>query len=219
MAGAVPKFAEWLDGQTVDELSSAMLDPPSFSELRKKAFNLFSELPMEPDPLYRKYGYFAGVDLAGVDPIHLGRAVPLPPLTPNTLRIVHDLAGTHVDLPPSLSDVGVRVETLPQLWAARDPAALSDFLRAAEIPKDRLTALAETLLNRGYRLTVPDGCTLPVHVQDYAVLSSPHQALSVRRAVRVGSRARLLLSEEVFSSLEGADHQRLYASSSDLDVG
>ncbi|MCI4317609.1 MAG: SufD family Fe-S cluster assembly protein [Thermoplasmata archaeon] len=219
MAGAVPKFAEWLEQRTVDELSSTLSDPESFAELRRQAFRLFSELPMEPDPLYRKYGYFAGVDLAGADPVHTGRPVHLPPTTPNTIRVVHDAAGSHIHLPPSLKEVGVRIETLPEIWAAKDPTVIDGFLRAAEVPKDRLTALAAALLNRGYRLTIPDGCALPIHVQDYGILSAPHQALSVRRSLRIGARARLLVSEEVYSAPDGADHQRLYASSTDLDAG
>ena len=215
---AAARLETWVVPRHIDELASTLHDPSDFAERRRKAYQLIGELPLEPNPLYRKYGYFAGVDLAGLDPLAQGPPVPLPPAVPHTVRIVHDAAGSRLELPRSLQDAGVRIESLADVWAS-DASERSAFLRGTEVPSDRLGALGLALLNRGYRLSVPDECALPIHVQDLTVLSQPHQAIGVRRSYRIGRGARLLVSEEVHSTEADPGHQRLYGSSVDLNVG
>ncbi|HKV90669.1 MAG TPA: SufD family Fe-S cluster assembly protein, partial [Thermoplasmata archaeon] len=59
----------------------------------------------------------------------------------------------------------------------------------------------------------------PVRLRDLTVLSAPHEALSVRRAIIAGERSRLLVSEEVLSTEEHPGHQRFVASTTDVRVG
>ncbi len=197
MAASASRYEEWLPLDRVKELGASLSDPPAFREMREDAHSRFLSLPIEPNPLYRGYGYFTGVDLTGVDPEANGSSIPLPPALPDALRIVHDASGTRVDLPGLLRDAGVSVRTLAEVWAEGDAAAHL-FLRGSEEPIDRLSALATATLNRGYRLEIPDGCRVPVRVQEIIALSVPHEALSIRRSVRAGAGAQALLTEEVF---------------------
>jgi Fe-S cluster assembly scaffold protein SufB len=217
MATTLVSPEEWVAVSTLQRLSAALDDPPSVASLRAEAHRLLGELPVEANPLYRKYGYFGQVSLSGIDPLAAGAPIALPPEVPNTLRIVHDASGSRVFLPPSLRDAGVTVETLPEIWShpSQDPAG---FLGESAAPTDRLGALSLALVNRGYRLTVPDSLDRTVHVQEFGVLSQPREAMSVRRVFVVGRRAQLLHTEEVHSS-QAVDHQRLYASSTEIAAG
>ena len=218
MASTSPRFQEWLHRDEVTRLARAVGDPEEFSRQRAEAYERFRELPIEPNPLYRGYGYFTNVDLTGVDPLVRGPSVGLPPRLDGAVRIVHDASGTHVEVPAELEQAGVRVTTMDEIWNAHRPG-LDGFLRGAEEPPDRLSALATALLNRGYVLDVPEQVGTPVRIQEISVLSTPKQALSVRRAFRVGARVQLLATEEVYSTRSPPDGQRLYASNTDLDLG
>jgi Fe-S cluster assembly scaffold protein SufB len=218
MASPAARFKEWLSLDRVEELGTSLHDPEGFARARREAHERFEALPLEPNPLYRGYGYVSGVDLTGLDPAASGTPVPLPPALPNTVRIVHDVSGTRISVPEPLAGAGVRVLPLSEIWAEGE-SGVRTLLRGSEDPTDRLSALAVATLNRGYRLEIPDGCRVPTHVQEFAVLSVPHEALSVRRSIRAGSGAQLLLTEEVFSAPNGHAGQRLYASSTDLDIG
>jgi Fe-S cluster assembly scaffold protein SufB len=217
MASAAPRFDEWLPHDRVRELSRSLTDPTTVEKLREESYERFRELPIEPNPLYRGYGYFTGVDLSEIDPVAAGPTVELPAGQPGSVRIVHDAAGTHVTVPGALVDAGVKVETLQNLWSSGN-GELPSFLRGLEVAPDRLSALATTLLNRGYRLDVPRGFQEPVRVQEFGILSRPHEAMSVRRSIRAGEDAQLLITEEVYSTPTAPDGQRLWASSSDLDL-
>ncbi len=217
MAAAIPKYELWLEEAELDSLSSSLGDPASIAERRHAAYRSFRELPLEPNPLYRKYGYFAGVDLAGIEPHAGGTAVPLPPVPAEVLRVVHDASGSRVELPRALAEAGVRVETLADIWAGGEESART-FVEGYDPTADRLSALGAALLNRGYRLTVPDRLATLVRLQDITVLSTAREALSVRRMIHVGRESRLLASEEVYST-GASERQRMIASSVDLDLG
>ena len=217
MALASPKYGAWLTSEQVHDLSSSLSDPPAYVHHRTEAFERFLELPLEPNPLYRGYGYFSGVDLTGIDPKHRGPPVDLPPPPVDSVRVVHDADGTHVSVPPELGDAGVQVIPLSALWSRGDEV-VGPFLRGSEQSTDRLNALAGAVLNRGYRLEIPDRLRTPIHLQDVAVLSQPHEVLSIRRSIRAGVGTQLLATEEVFSTGSVAAGQRLIASSTDLDL-
>ncbi|MGA3021652.1 MAG: SufD family Fe-S cluster assembly protein [Thermoplasmata archaeon] len=217
MASAVPRFEEWLSSEQVGQLSSEFGDPEEFARRRVGAYDRFRHLEIEPNPLYRGYGYFTNVDLAGIEPGAKGPAVGLPPQLEGSIRIVHDLSGTRIELPEDLRKTGVRAIPLSEIWGS-GKTQVEAFLRGTEEPADRLSALATALLNRGYRLEIPDHFPQPVRVQELCLLSRPKEALSVRRAIRVGAGAQLLATEEVYSTESPADGQRLYASSTDLDL-
>jgi Fe-S cluster assembly scaffold protein SufB len=218
MASAVPRYSEWLSEDRVRDLSRSLRDPASVEHLREESFERFLELPIEPNPLYRGYGYFTGVDLRDLDPQAKGSRVERPPLLPGVVRIVHDASGTSVEVPSELTDVGVRVSLLPELWTAGEPE-VATFLKSSEVPIDRLSALASTLVNRGYRLEVPPHYKRPLRLQEFSVLSRPHEAISVRRSIHAGEDTQLLITEEVFSTPADPEGQRLYASSTDLETG
>jgi Fe-S cluster assembly protein SufD len=218
MAVAVPRFDQWLSSEQVHELSRSLSDPPSFVAAREDAYDRFQRLQIEPNPLFRGYGYFTNVDLSELDPTARGAHVLLPPPIPGSIRVVQDAAGTHIHVPPELRESGIRVRTLSDIWGGPAPD-IERFLRGAEEPVDRLSALASALLNRGYHLEIPDGFTEPVRVQDLTVLSTPHEAVSVRRSIHAGAKTQLLFTEEVYSTPGVPPGQRLYASSTDLDLG
>jgi Fe-S cluster assembly scaffold protein SufB len=218
MAASVPKFEEWLSLDRVRELSTGVEDPVTFRSAREDAFDRFLHLPLEPNPLYRGYGYVSNVNLDGIDPMARGSPVASPPVRPGTVQVVHDVSGTRIRVPKELEEAGVRTMSLAEVWRDGDEA-VHRFLRGSEEPTDRLSALATAVLNRGYALHVPDHHPTPVRVQDVVVLSVPHEALSVRRSIRAGTGTQLLVTEEVYSAPGTPDGQRLYASSTDLDIG
>ena len=218
MAAGAPRYEAWLSADEVRGLSDALGDPPEFRATRLEAYERFLRLPLEPNPLYRGYGYFTNVDLTGIDPLASAPPVPLPRALPGSVRIVHDASGTRVQVPGELLDAGVRVVSLTEAWAGADGAARA-LQRGGEEPTDRLSALATALVNRGYALEVPEGRTEPVRVQDLTVLSAGRQALSVRRAIHAGAGTQLLVSEEVFAMPGAVEHQRLYASTTHVDQG
>jgi Fe-S cluster assembly protein SufB/Fe-S cluster assembly protein SufD len=217
MVSAAPRFEQWLTSDQVGRLSSEFGDPEAFARQRAGAYERFLHLEIEPNPLYRGYGYFTNVDLAGIEPGATGSPVRLPPRLEGSVRIVHDISGTRIELPEELQKAGVRAIPLSEIWGS-GKTEVEAFLRGTEEPADRLSALATALLNRGYRLEIPDQFSHPVRVQELCVLSTPKQALSVRRAIRVGAGAQLLATEEVYSTDSPADGQRLYASNTDLDL-
>ncbi len=217
MASAAPRFEQWLSSEEVGRLSSELGDPEEFASRRAGAYERFRHLEIEPNPLYRGYGYFTNVDLTGIEPGATGDPVRLPPRLAGSVRIVHDISGTRIEVPEELDKAGVHATPLSKVWGS-GKAEVEAFLRGTEEPSDRLSALAAALLNRGYGLTIPDHFPNPVRVQELCVLSTPKQALSVRRAIRVGAGAQLLATEEVYSTDSPADGQRLYASNTDLDL-
>ncbi|HXQ79161.1 MAG TPA: hypothetical protein VN819_02970, partial [Thermoplasmata archaeon] len=214
MAAAVPKLDDWLTSEQVVRLSGELGDPEGFAAQRSDAYERFRHLPIEPNPLYRGYGYFTNVDLSGVDPGLEGPAVGLPPRLDGAVRIVHDVSGTRIELAEDLRDAGVRAISLSEVWGAGKEEA-NAFLRGTEAPDDRLSAMATALLNRGYRLEIPDHFPRPVRVQEFSLLSVPKEALSVRRAIRLGAESQLLVTEEVYSTDPSPEGQRLYASNTD----
>jgi len=217
MATAPPVASEWITDDDVRQLSSELHDPADFAIRRRAGYDAFRSLALEPNPLYRKYGYFSGVDLGTIDPLVRTGPVELPAAPEATIRIVHDGSGTRIELPEAARSAGVTVEPLATLWAgSAEPRAA--FLRNLDEPPDRLSALGFALVNRGFRLTVPARLSAPVRLQDLTVLSADHQALSVRRAIDVGAGSRLLASEETYTTGRTND-QRLVASSTDLAVG
>lgn len=218
MAPTAARYEEWLDLDRVRNLSKSLSDPPALRAAREEAHARFLTLPLEPNPLYRGYGYFSGVDLSGLDPELTGPPVPLPSPLPGALRIVHDAAGTHVELPERLRGQGITITPLDQLLT-HGGGPLAEFLTGQEELTDRLSALATAVLNRGYRLDIPDGVREPVRVQEVSVLSQPHESLSVRRSIHAGKNTQLLATEEVFSTPNGHSGQRLYASRADLELG
>jgi Fe-S cluster assembly scaffold protein SufB len=122
-------------------------------------------------------------------------------------------------MPEPLREAGVRLDAIPELWDL-DPGAAEAIARESEAPADRLAALGLAVVNRAYRLTVPDNCQVPVRLRDIAVLSQPHEAISVHRTIRAGASSHLLVTEELYSVLpKEAARQRLYASSTQLDEG
>jgi Fe-S cluster assembly scaffold protein SufB len=217
MASAVSRFEEWLSSEEVAQLSEEFGDPKEFAHRRVSSYERFRHLPIEPNPLYRGYGYFTNVDLKGIDPSLRGPPVSLPPRLDGAIRIVHDVSGTRIELPEELRTAGVRIVPFPEIWNS-DLPSVEAFLRGAEESEDRLSALAMALLNRGYRLEIPDLYPRPLRLQEFSLLSSLKQALSVRRSIRVGRGVQLLATEEVYSTSPSADGQRLYASHTDLDL-
>jgi Fe-S cluster assembly scaffold protein SufB len=216
MAAAVARTSDWISLEQVRELSRALGENESSLHRRAEAYDRFLKLPIEPNPLYRGYGYFTNVDLAGLDAVAHGPAVGVPPPLPGTVRLVHDAAGTHGSLPAELANAGVRLTVVSERGGGTVTGA--ETLESEET-SDRLSSLAAAVRNRGYHLEIPDGLRSPVRVQDLTILSRPHQVLSVRRSVRAGANSQLLLTEEVYSTAEPAGGQRLHASDTELDLG
>jgi Fe-S cluster assembly scaffold protein SufB len=218
MAAAAARVSEWLSSRQVDELSSSLHDSPEMARLRAAAYQAFTEQPLEPDPLYRKYGYFGGVDLTGLNALTSGAAVPDPPTQSSTIEIVHDASGTRIRIPTELRDAGIQVHSYEEIVErGGEPAA--HLLGGGEPVPDKLTALGLALINRAVSVDLPNDLKVPVRLKDVTVLSQPHEALSVHRTIRAGRAVRLLASEEVFSTRSATPHQRLYASSTDITVG
>ncbi len=218
MAVSEARPESWISAEQVRELSHSLGDTAPMAEARRHAFRAFLEQPIEPDPLYRKYGYFAGVDLHGLAPVGRAAPVPAPATQSETLEIVHDASGTRVQMPSVLRDAGVTVATYPQILQNLAPGAGAFGLsaEAGEIP-DRLSALAATLVNRAIEVSIPDGTKVPVRLKDITVLSEPHQALSVHRRLRVGQGSRLLASEEVYC--QGAPvGQRFHGTATEIQL-
>ncbi|MGA7923594.1 MAG: hypothetical protein WCA77_06425, partial [Thermoplasmata archaeon] len=113
MAESASRFEDWLNSEAIRELGSWAHDSPELSTARTAAYEAFKILPLEPNPLYRKYGYFGGVDLRGLNPLPNGPLVTRPLWDGQRLRIVHDAAGTSVELPGELKDAGVTVTLHP----------------------------------------------------------------------------------------------------------
>jgi SUF system FeS cluster assembly, SufBD len=216
MATAVARPADWVPADHIRELSSALGESDARLHGRLEAYDRFRELPLEPNPLYRGYGYFTNVDLSGLDAVSRGPAVPVPAGPADAVRVVHDSAGTHVRVPAQLVQLGVRL--VPLFDAGGAGPAVAGASDAGEVT-DRLSALSSALVNRGYALDVPARLADPVRVQDLTILSRPHEALSVQRTVRVGSDTQLLLTEEVYSTPEPPGGQRLYSSGVAFDLG
>ena len=213
MESAAPAYGRWFEEAQVSALSQELGDPASLAAVRRTAFEAFQRLPIEPDPLYRKYAYFRGADLSGVSPSSGGSPVGIPALAPNLIRIVHDGSGTRVEFPEALRSVGVTVRTLPELFHAGEEA-LTAFLRGVDFKGtriDKFEALSTAFMNRGVDIVVPDRCPIPVRIQDLTVFSRPQQALSVRRHVRAGAESRVVVSEEVYSTGDPSA-QRYYGS-------
>jgi Fe-S cluster assembly protein SufD len=217
-ASRAPRYEEWLPLERVTELSGALHDPPKLSAGRADAYERFLHLPIEPNPLYRGYGYFANVDLTGIDPAVRSAAVDAPAPVPEAVRIVHDASGTRAEVPSRLEEAGVRLETLTSLWQQGDQAA-ARLVPSEEEPTDRLTALSSALVNRGYRLEIPGRLKGSIRVQELTVLSVPREALSVRRSIHTGEETQLLVTEEAFSTAADGSAQRFLGSTTDLTTG
>ncbi|MFI5415374.1 MAG: SufD family Fe-S cluster assembly protein, partial [Candidatus Lutacidiplasmatales archaeon] len=174
--------------------------------------------PLEPNPLYRKYGYFTGVDLTGLNVRPSGAHVAGGSTAPRTVTAIHDASGSRFDIPEELEAEGVRLEPIEALLEAGGPEAAA-FLGGDEPLTDRLSAFAFATINRGYRLTLPANLERPVRLRDVTVLSTPREGLSVRRLIRANAGTRLLVSEESLSTVDDPGHQRLVASTTRVETG
>ncbi len=215
-----PQFDRWFEPEQTRELSRALGDSPAVAQLRGQAFEAYRELELEPNPLYRKYSYFLGADLTGVTPVATGPAVPAPEVPEMLVRIIHDAAGTRVEVPPVLRETGLEVRSLADLWTD-GPDRQAQFFEGIDPwgPRgDKLEALTLAFVNRGVQLHVPDRFPLPVRVQELTVFSRPGEALSVRRKIRAGAETRLIFSEEVYAQ-DRPEGQRLYGSLTELEAG
>jgi Fe-S cluster assembly scaffold protein SufB len=215
---ATAKVARWLEPERVRSLSASLSDPPRIAKERSIAAERVGELPLEPNPLYRQYGYFNGVDLTGLDPLSTGAPVPAPPIGERTVQVLHDVSGSRFRCSPDLSAGSIRFTPLPELWAGGEESA-SAFYSPPRDFSDRLSALATAVLNRGYRLELPGSTAGAIRVQDIAVLSRPREALSIRRQVQVPDGGTAIVSEESFSTLDRAPGQRLFASDTEIELG
>jgi len=215
MAIATSQSSDWVRPDEIRRLSRSLGETDADLARRLDAYARFLALPIEPDPLYRGYGYFTNVDLSGLEASAAGAGVRLPPPAHGLVRVVHDGAGTHATVPAELSEQGVRVTSPLRGPKGPSPVSRGEVAETSE-PADRLSALSTALQNRGYLLEVPDGLRAPIRVQDVTVLSQPHEALSVRRVIRGGSASQLLVTEEVYSTSDAHEGQRLYASTSEL---
>lgn len=207
-SASVVSPSEWFAERQVRELASSLGEPESLTARRREAFESYRRLAVEPNPLYRQYSYFSGVDLRRADPAARGPAVRRPKPGPSTVLLLHDASGTHVEVPEELRSAGLSVETVPALL--KGPNAES-FVGTGNTSHEKFLSLNSALFNRGVRLDVPDDFPTPVRVQDVSVLSRPDQALLVRRVLRAGKRTRVCYSEEVYAT-EEAREQRLYSS-------
>jgi Fe-S cluster assembly scaffold protein SufB len=213
METGAPAYGRWFDEAQVSGLSKELGDPLGFSALRKSAFEAYLQVPIEPDPLYRKYAYFRGADLTGVSPVDAGTPVGLPPLPAHVIRVVHDASGTRVEMPEEFRAAGVQLRTLPEILRAGDES-VSSFLHGLDVKSpriDKFEALSTAFLNRGLEVVVPDRCPVPVRVQDLTVFSRPQESLAVRRYIRAGAQSRVVVSEEVYST-GSTTGQRYYGS-------
>ncbi|MGC2288855.1 MAG: SufD family Fe-S cluster assembly protein [Thermoplasmata archaeon] len=213
MEASAPAYGRWFDEAQVAGLSKELGDPPEFALLRKTAFEAFLTLPIEPDPLYRKYAYFRGTDLTDVSPSSGGSTVGLPPLPAHVIRVVHDGTGSRLEVPEEFRAAGVQVRTLPHILRAGDEV-VSAVLHGVDVKGkrvDKFEALSTAFLNRGLEVDVPAHCPFPVRIQDLTILSRPREALAVRRHIHAGAQSRVIVSEEVYSTGE-ASGQRYYGS-------
>lgn len=208
MAAAPVKPNEWFEERQLLELSNSLGEPPGVLQGRRAAFGEFARLPVELNPLYKQYAYFGGVDLRGTNPLARGRRVRLPPETPRTIVLLHDVEGTHVRVPADLARLGIEVATVPEV--EKGPRS-EHFLRAGRTVEEKWISLNSALFNRGVLLTLPDGLEGGVRVQDISVLSEPGQSLLVRRVIHAGRGTKLCYSEEVYSANQ-QQGQRLYSS-------
>ncbi len=216
MADRPPEPSAWLSEDEVRELSRSLGESAESAQRRVESARSFAHLPLEPNPLYRKYGYFAGVDLTGLRPTARGPPVRSPRPIAGGIQVIHDASGTRVTIPPELEALGVSARAQPD--EATDASKGGASLGAPATPSDRLSALALATWNRSFVLEVPAGVTEPIRVQELTILSEPHQAVSIRRSIRAGRGAQLLLTEELYCASDGRD-QRFFASSTDLTVG
>src|SRR5580693_7929587 len=136
MAVAANEYEAWLSAEQVDRLSRDRGEPGAFSTRRKEAFERFLELPLEPNPLYRKYGYFSGVDLTGLDLSAAGSPVSGVVPAPRTITVVHDVSGSRFEVPEELHRDGVRLEPIEDVVRAGG-AKLAAFFGGDEPPADR----------------------------------------------------------------------------------
>ena len=137
MEGSAPAYDRWFEEGQVIGLTKELGDPPSFAALRRTAFEAYLQVPVEPDPLYRKYAYFRGTDLTGLSPVSGGPAVGLPPVPAQTIRVVHDGSGTRVEFPEDLRAAGVQVRTLPSGEPELPLDASDQQLRSATVAQLR----------------------------------------------------------------------------------
>lgn len=220
MQDFTPEFGRWFEPAQIARLSEELGDPAGLRAFRQTAFEAYTQLPVEPDPLYRKYAYFQGTDLTGVSPSSGGPSVPLPRVPADTIRVVHDGSGTRMEIPDSLRVAGVQVRSLPEILRSGDEG-VRGFLEGVDVQShrtDKFEALTVAMLNRGVEVVVPDRCPLPVRVQDLTVFSRPGEALAVRRRIQAGAQTRVVFSEEVYST-GAASGQRYYGSSIRAETG
>ena len=203
-------FPSWFPWSRWEEATQGAPEPGFVTEERKRSHHAFASLPLELDPLFKKYSSLAGLDR--LQEVRLDRAagtVRAPEADPASILLLHDRSGTHVTLPEPLRRAGVNVLTVPELW--EHPREAEGFLRAGEPREEKFRALNSALFNRGVYLSLPDGLESPVRVKDVTVFSRPEEGLLIRRILRPGRRSRLLYSEEVYVTTS-VPRPRLYSS-------
>ncbi len=207
-------FQTWFPWSRWEEVTSGSPEPGFVTQERRRSYQAFAGLPVELDPLFKKYSSFSGLDRLREVRLDRGAGtVRFPEPDPGSILLVHDRSGSHLTLPEPLRKAGVSVLTVPEIWD--HPREAEGFLSAGEPREEKFRALNSALFNRGVYLSVPDGLETPVRVKDMTVLSRPDEGLIVRRVLRPGRRSRLLYSEEVYAT-SPAPQPRLYSSSVEL---
>lgn len=208
MALATTPPNEWFEERQVQAVASATHEPDTITAWRKEAFAAYLRLPVELNPLYKQYSYYAGVDLRGLDPARTGSAARAPPADETAVMVLHDARGTHLQVPEALARLGLKVSRVPEVLGSADAEA---FVKVGHPQQDKFTSLNSSLLNRGLLLDIPDEFPAPVRVKDITVLSDPSEAIFVRRVLRAGKNSKLCYTEEVYST-EAKSRQRVYSS-------
>jgi FeS assembly protein SufD len=212
------------DEELVRRLSKSLQEPSWLTQERLGAYERFSALPEESNPLYTKYVRAFGVGLGSftvkAEREHLDlRTFFRGFLTGKESNVLLQGNNTpiHTDLDPDLVAEGVALMPIHEALKAHESLVKEAFDLRPKSGNDKYRAFIAAFFNGGTFLHVPRGVALGKPLRRMLLLDSPVSGIVELLLVHAEEESKVVFLEEMYS--KGAQPQALVATGAEVYAG
>lgn len=213
------------DSDLVRSLSESFGEPDWLREKRLRAFESFSTLPPEKNPLYTKYVSTFNLDLApfrlapGQEQVDF-RTFFSDHLTGKERNILLQGNGTqvHTELDEDLASKGVKLLSLHEALVENEALVKKLFEgRLVKSEGDKFAAFVNSFFNSGTLVFVPRDAVLHKPLRKMLLLDNPKSSIVDQTFVYAEENSKVVFLEELYS--KGSAAQSLVASTVEVIAG
>ncbi|HXW36893.1 MAG TPA: Fe-S cluster assembly protein SufD [Nitrososphaerales archaeon] len=192
----------------VRSLSEFLKEPGWLTNLRLKAFGLYSALPTEKNALYTKYAEISRFDESRFGVVAQKSSVDLRSFfkdyltgRENNIVLQGNETEVHAELEPEVAAAGVKLLTISEAleWNERlVKTVLSERLVKSE--DDRYAAFTNAFFNSGTFIYVPKEVRVPKPLRKMLLLRDPTTSIVEQTVVYAEEGSRVVFLEELYSA-------------------